>query len=317
MKIRRSFERYPDAEIEWDTTHFNVTILPWNYTNSPPYLKEDVSGKYIVYENQELVVDYVPYDDNLQDKITTWFNLMPCADKMDEKLDEVQSLLKSTSALITFADQNYVRFNPSSAWVGLSGCATLTLFDTFEESVYEFEFEVRSEDEYVEEVVVEEVVASTNITVVLQEEVLDTFVPPVNKTVATVETFDFEEAFTSVEYLFSTGEPITSPADIAILRNAFPYPVPYITEIDSEGGIKVAFSRTLSLREAFKNTSKRDRLAFIEQDLIETRSFLLTLRSTPEDSDDSGEEGDQVLTTLGDVHFDEEKFVESDQKRNL
>ena len=120
-----------------------------------------------------------------------------------------------------------------------------------------------------------------------------------------------------MEYLFSTGEPITSPADIAILRNAFPYPVPYVTEINSEGGMKVAFSRTLSLREAFKNTSKRDRLAFIEQDLIETRSFLLTLRSTPDDSDGSGEEGDQVFTTLGDVNFNEAKFVEGDQMRNL
>jgi len=207
--------------------------------------------------------------------------------------------------------------NPSSAWVGLSLCTTLTLFDGFVYSDYVFEFEVRSEDEYVEEVVVEEVVASANITVVLQEEVIETFVP-VNKTVPTVETFDFEEAFTTVEYLFSTGEPITSPADIAILRNAFPYPVPYITEIDSKGGIKVVFSRTLSLREAFKNTSKRDRLAFIEQDLIETRSFFLTLMSTPKDSDgSSGEDSDQMLTTLGDVHFDEEKFAEGDQKRNL
>jgi len=163
---------------------------------------------------------------------------------------------------------------------------------------------------------VEEVYASANITVELKEEVIDTFVP-VNKTVAKVETFDFEEAFSSVEYLFSNGEPITDQADIAILRNAFPYPVPYITEIDSEGGLKVAFSRTLSLLEAFENTTKQDRVSFIENDLIKSRALLLTLISISDDSDDSLEGSEQVFTTLGDVHFDEEKFVEGDQKRYL
>ena len=66
----------------------------------------------------------------------------------------------------------------------------MSISDGFETIDYEFEIETRGEDEYVEEVEVEEVVASANITVVLQEEVFDTFVPA-NKTVPKVETFDF------------------------------------------------------------------------------------------------------------------------------
>jgi len=160
-------------------------------------------------------------------------------------------------------------------------------------------------------------VASANITVVVEEELIETFVP-VNKTVAKVETFDFEESFSTVEYLFSTGEPITDPADIAIIRNAFPYPVPYITAVDSEGGVKIGFSRKLALREAFKNTTKRDRVAFMESDLIMmNQSFILSLLSSPADAEDSDEETREEFTTEGSFRFDEELFLKDDQQRNL
>jgi len=86
MAILRSFEDDPDAEIYegYSRNHFNVTILPSNYTNSPPYLKEDVSGKYIVYENQELVVNYVPFDDNPLDTINTTILQNNCTDQTEE-----------------------------------------------------------------------------------------------------------------------------------------------------------------------------------------------------------------------------------------
>jgi len=43
-----------------------------------------VSGKYIVYENQELVIDYVPYDDNDNDGVSS--DILPnrCTDQTDE-----------------------------------------------------------------------------------------------------------------------------------------------------------------------------------------------------------------------------------------
>jgi len=60
---------------------FDVTILPADYVNSPPYLKPDVSGKYTVYENQELVIKYVPEDLDAADKITTDLLIHKCQDQ--------------------------------------------------------------------------------------------------------------------------------------------------------------------------------------------------------------------------------------------
>jgi len=85
-------------------------------------------------------------------------------------------------------------------------------------------------------------VAAANITVEVEEEVIEKFVP-VNRTELEVETFDFDAGFKLIEHLFEQDEPITSPEQIAMLRDIFPYPIPYITEIDSDGGMKIKFSK--------------------------------------------------------------------------
>ena len=99
-----------------------------------------------MYENQELVIDYVPYDDNPLDTITKKILLNQCTGQTDADWGKVGGLLESTSDFLPFTEQNYTAFNPSSAWVGLSLCTTLTLFDGFVYSDYKFEFEIRGED---------------------------------------------------------------------------------------------------------------------------------------------------------------------------
>ena len=121
MTIMRTFEDYPDADVNStvNPTPFNVTILPWNYTNSAPSLKEDVSGKYIVYVNEELVIDYVPYDADQHDTITSSSKPNQCSNQSTEAYDAVTNLIYSTSDFIPGAEHNYFRFKPSAGWIGL------------------------------------------------------------------------------------------------------------------------------------------------------------------------------------------------------
>jgi len=111
--------------------------------------------------------------------------------------------------------------------------------------------------------------------------------------------------------MFAQDEPISSPEQIEMLRDTFPYPIPYITEIDSDGGMKIRFSRKLAMGETLASSSKKDQGMFVENNLLGESAFLLTLVST-QDEDDSLEE---VIQTQGDSYFDKEHFKEVPSKR--
>jgi len=104
--------------------------------------------------------------------------------------------------------------------------------------------------------------------------------------------------------MFEQDEPINSPEQIAFLRDTFPYPIPYITEIDSDGGMKIRFSRELAMEGILDNSLKQDQGEFVKSNLLGKSAFLLTLIST-QDEDDSLEE---VIQTQGDSYFDKENF---------
>jgi len=87
--------------------------------------------------------------------------------------------------------------------------------------------------------------------------VVEAFIP-VNRTEPELETFDFDAGFELVKHLFITDEPISLPEQIAFLRDTFPYPMPYITGIDDDGGIQIKFSRELEMKQMLKMSSKAD-----------------------------------------------------------
>ena len=186
------------------------------------------------------------------------------------------------------------------------------LRDEFDDKseLYKINFEVKPEDWKPEEEYEEENIISANITVEFKEEVTETFVP-VNNTEPEEETFDFDAGFKLVEHLFIMDEPITSPEQIAFLRDTFPYPIPYITEIDSDGGMKIKFSRQLAIGGMLGNSTKQEHGKFVERNLIGKSAFLLTLVST-QDEDDSIEE---VVQTQGDAYFDKKRFEDIPSKR--
>jgi len=63
--------------------------------------------------------------------------------------------------------------------------------------------------------------------------------------------------------------------------------MPYITEIDSDGGMKIRFSKQLDMGGMLG--SKQDQGEFVKSNLLDKSAFLLTLVST-QDEDDSLEE---------------------------
>jgi len=85
--------------------------------------------------------------------------------------------------------------------------------------------------------------------------------------------------------------------------------MPYITEIDSDGGMKIRFSRQLAMGGMLG--SKQDQGEFVKSNLLDKSAFLLTLVST-QDEDDSIEE---VVQTQGDAYFDKKRFEDIPSKR--
>jgi len=205
-----------------------------------------------------------------------------------------------------------IHFTPTADYLDIPVCAGIILTDEYgdKSKVYEINYDVKPEDWEPEEVLEAEAVATANITVVLKEEVIETFVP-VNRTEPEVETFDFDAGFNLVQSLFEQDEPINSPEQIAFLRDTFPYPIPYITEIDSDGGMKIKFSRKLAMGEILANSTKKEQGEFVESNLLGKSAFLLTLVSM-QDEDDSIEE---VVQTQGDSYFDKKRFEDLPSKR--
>jgi len=85
--------------------------------------------------------------------------------------------------------------------------------------------------------------------------------------------------------------------------------MPYITEIDSDGGMKIRFSRQLAMGGMLG--SKQDQGEFVKSNLLDKSAFLLTLVST-QDEDDSLEE---VIQTQGDSYFDKKRFEDLPSRR--
>ena len=72
--------------------------------------------------------------------------------------------------------------------------------------------------------------------------------PVVNQTQLNLEKF--ERILEVYEHLFFSGQPLSSPTFVSLIRDKIPFPVPYLASVGLTGQIEVKFSREVDVERS-------------------------------------------------------------------
>jgi len=191
-------------------------------SNKPPYFAgEKLLGEYRIYSDEFFLKEFIAMDPE-DDFIREEWVLDNTSTAIDLLLQDGQfgGLYEDV-----YGETTEVKFQATPEYEGLYIRMTISLTDFNTEMEYVIIIYI---DKRPEEVEVEEVVNNSTYVPAFTEEEKKSIaaVPVVNQTQLNLEKF--ERILDVYEHLFFSGQPLSSPSFVSLIRDKIPFPVPYL-----------------------------------------------------------------------------------------